>query len=55
MIFGGNTPEENEYWTKALGNKRRWQFSRDYNLDDSHPLFGSLISVRIGRVGRLGI
>ena len=41
MIFGGNTPEENAYWQKALGNKRRWKFSRDYNLDNSEGKAGA--------------
>ena len=33
MIFGGNTPDENEYWSKAIGNKRKWKFGNTYDTE----------------------
>lgn len=33
IIFGNNTPEDNEWWEKELGDKRRWVFSHDYKTD----------------------
>ena len=32
MIFGGNTPDENEYWQKELSNKRDWKFTWSYDM-----------------------
>lgn len=33
VIFGNNTPEDNEWWEKELGEKRRWMFTHDYKTD----------------------
>lgn len=33
IIFGNNTPEDNEWWEKELGDKRRWMFTHDYKTD----------------------
>lgn len=33
VIFGNNTPEDNEWWEKELGDKRRWMFTHDYKTD----------------------
>ncbi len=33
IIFGNNTPEDNEWWEKELGDKRRWMFTHDYHSD----------------------
>lgn len=33
IIFGNNTPEDNEWWEKELGEKRRWTFTHDYKTD----------------------
>ena len=33
IIFGNNTPEDNEWWEKELGDKRRWVFTHDYKTD----------------------
>ena len=30
IVFGNNTPEDNEWWEKELGKKREWQATRDY-------------------------
>jgi len=31
MIFGNGTPEDNEWWTAELGNKRKWTYSNTYD------------------------
>lgn len=33
IVFGNNTPEDNEWWEKELGDKRRWTFTHDYKTD----------------------
>ena len=33
IVFGNNTPEDNEWWEKELGEKRRWTFTHDYHTD----------------------
>ena len=33
IVFGNNTPEDNEWWEKEFGDKRRWVFSHDYKTD----------------------
>lgn len=30
IVFGNNTPEDNEWWEKELGDKREWTFQNDY-------------------------
>lgn len=31
LIFGGNTPEENEWWSKEFGAHREWQWNDAYD------------------------
>ena len=33
IAFGNNTPEDNEWWSKEMGEKREWLFSNDYKTD----------------------
>ncbi|MCI8277703.1 MAG: TraM recognition domain-containing protein [Clostridia bacterium] len=33
IVFGNNTPEDNEWWEKELGDKREWIFTNDYKTD----------------------
>ena len=33
IVFGNNTPEDNEWWEKELGDKREWVFQNDYKLE----------------------
>lgn len=33
IVFGNNTPEDNEWWEKEFGDKRRWMFTHDYKTD----------------------
>lgn len=30
IVFGNNTPEDNDWWEKELGEKREWKATRDY-------------------------
>ena len=32
IVFGNNTPEDNDWWELELGQKREWSGKRDYNL-----------------------
>ena len=31
IVFGNNTPEDNEWWEKEFGDKREWDFKLSYN------------------------
>lgn len=31
IIFGNNTPEDNEWWSKEIGDKKEWQFTENYD------------------------
>lgn len=33
IVFGDNTPEDNEWWQKAFGDKREWRYTNDYKVD----------------------
>lgn len=33
VVFGNNTPEDNDWWEKEFGDKRRWMFTHDYKTD----------------------
>ena len=33
VVFGNNTPEDNAWWEKELGDKREWKFTNDYRTD----------------------
>lgn len=34
IVFGNNTPEDNDWWEREFGEKRRWSFSNDYKTDE---------------------
>ena len=34
IVFGNNTPEDNEWWQEELGEKREWKAARDYEPMD---------------------
>lgn len=34
FVFGNNTPEDNEWWSIEIGQKREWNFTYTYNTDD---------------------
>lgn len=33
MVFGNNTPEDNEWWSKEIGDYRKWKYTNDYHTD----------------------
>ncbi len=33
IVFGNNTPEDNEWWEKEFGEKKDWLFSMNYDTD----------------------
>lgn len=33
MVFGNNTPEDNDWWTLEFGDKREWTFGNNYHTD----------------------
>lgn len=33
IFFGNNTPEDNAWWAKELGQQREWQSGRNYDLE----------------------
>ena len=33
MVFGNNSPKDNEFWSKELGYKKKWLMSVDYHLE----------------------
>ena len=32
IVFGNNTPEDNEWWSKEIGEEKKWRFKQDYNM-----------------------
>lgn len=35
FVFGNNTNEDNEYWSKELGEIREWEWTHTYNTEDT--------------------
>ncbi len=33
VVFGNNTPEDNEWWSAEFGTKRKWKFKNDYHTN----------------------
>lgn len=33
IVFGNNSPDDNDWWSKEIGDKKEWQFSSTYNSD----------------------
>ena len=31
IVFGRNTPEDNEWWSKEIGEEKKWKFSQSYD------------------------
>ncbi|MFR8103724.1 MAG: TraM recognition domain-containing protein [Clostridia bacterium] len=44
VVFGGCTPEEGEWWSKEMGQKRDWTFSNNYDTSKIKydPKFGNV-------------
>lgn len=34
VVFGNNTPEDNAWWEKEMGDHREWKFTNDYKTGD---------------------
>ena len=34
FVFGNNSPEDNEWWSKELGEKREWTFTNTYDVKE---------------------
>lgn len=34
FVFGNNSPEDNEWWSKEIGEIREWKFSYTYNTEE---------------------
>ncbi len=32
IVFGNNSPEDNEWWSKEMGHRKIWKFSVDYHI-----------------------
>ena len=32
VVFGNNTPEDNEWWSKEIGEDKRWRFKQNYDF-----------------------
>lgn len=43
IVFGNNTPEDNDWWRLEFGDKREWDFKNTYNTspkgDESNPAY----------------
>jgi len=35
IVFGNNTPEDNDWWNLEFGDKREWTFQNDYHTSDA--------------------
>ena len=35
IVFGNNSPEDNEFWSNDFGEEREWQYTQDLKLDPS--------------------
>lgn len=33
FVFGNNSPEDNEWWSKEIGDEKKWIFSQDYDTE----------------------
>ena len=33
IVFGNNTPEDNEWWSKEIGEEKKWSFKQSYDTE----------------------
>ena len=33
VVFGNNTPEDNEWWSKEIGEEKKWRFKNNYDAE----------------------
>ena len=49
IVFGNNTPEDNEWWSKEIGEEKKWQMN--YSMDFSKDKYDSKVSgIKFGPV-----
>lgn len=60
IVFGNNSPEDNEWWSKEIGDEKGWHSSRSYDLEkqkyDSKAgglAYGNSIKYKPGKVQSL--
>ncbi len=44
LVFGGTTTEDSEWWSKEMGNYRKWKYKNDYETDKGRysPKYGDI-------------
>ena len=57
VVFGNNTPEDNEWWSKEIGQEKKWRIKResfDFTKDDydakGNAKYGSDIKYASGKI-----
>ena len=46
MVFGNNSPKDNEFWSKELGYKKKWLMNVDYHLEPGNNHSSDLKSAK---------
>ena len=55
IVFGNNTPEDNEWWSKEIGEEKKWRFSYSYDLEkDKYDPKASNVSYRADKKYQAG-
>lgn len=44
IVFGNNTPEDNEWWSKEIGDKKEWDYTNSYDTakGEYSPNYGNI-------------
>ena len=44
IVFGNNSPDDNEWWSKELGEKKEWDYTNSYDISKGEydPKYGSI-------------
>lgn len=51
IVFGNNTPEDNEWWSTELGQEKKWQFGNNYDTEKG-KYSDTLSGIKYGPVTR---
>ena len=46
IVFGNNTPEDNEWWSKQLGSQKKWLYDTNYHLEPGNTHSSDLTKAR---------
>ena len=46
VVFGGNSPEDNAFWSNELGHRKIWQMSVDYHIEPGNNTSSDLKSAK---------